>query len=117
MDDSILNSVKKILGFSEDYTAFDADVIMGINTAFFTLWQLGVGDDPSTPFSISDADATWPDFIEDGKLEMCKSYVALRARMLVDPPTSSVLSDAINGQIKEYEWRMTVGVDAYNANK
>lgn len=112
--ESILTSIKKIIGISEDYTEFDNDIIFAINTAFFTLWQLGVGNDLSEPFKIEDDSAEWSDFIDDGKIEMCKSYVALRVRMLFDPPTSSVLVDAINGQIKEYEVRMTYAVDEHS---
>lgn len=112
--DSILTSVKKMVGIAGDYTEFDPDIIFAINTAFFTLWQLGVGKDPREPFKIEDESAKWSDFIDDGKIEMCKSYVGLRTRMLFDPPTNSFLVDAINGQIKEYEVRMTYGVDEYN---
>ena len=112
--ESILTSIKKILGITEDYTVFDDDIIFAINTAFFTLWQLGVGNDTSQPFKIEDSSTEWSEFIDDGLIEMCKSYVALRVRMLFDPPTSSVLVDAINGQIKEYEVRMTYAVDEYS---
>lgn len=112
--EGILTSIKKLIGLSEDYEAFDLDIIMAINTAFFTLWQLGVGNDTSQPFKIEDSSTEWSEFIDDGLIEMCKSYVALRVRMLFDPPTSSVLVDAINGQIKEYEVRMTYAVDEYS---
>ena len=112
--ESILTSVKKVLGLTEDYTVFDADVILAINTAFYTLWQLGVGSDKTKPFAIADSSAEWSEFIDDGSMEMCKVYVALKAKMLFDPPTSGILVDAINGQIKEYETRMTYGVDEEN---
>ena len=112
--ESILTSIKKILGLSEDYNAFDPDIIMAINTALFTLWQLGVGYRTESPFKIEDDAATWSDFVEDGKVEPCKTYVGLRTKMLFDPPTSSILADAINGQIKEYEVRLTYAIDEYN---
>lgn len=111
MEDSILNSVKKQIGISSDYDAFDTDIVLAINTAFYTLWQLGIGKDSSKPFMIEDESAVWSDFIEDGRAEMVKSYVGLRARVLFDPPTSSIHMDAINKQIEEYEWRMLVGTD------
>ena len=75
--ESILTSIKKILGLSEDYTAFDTDIILAINTALFTLWQLGVGKVTETPFRIEDDGSEWSDFVEDGMIEMCKSYVGL----------------------------------------
>ena len=41
--DSILTSIKKMLGISEEYDIFDADIVMHINSVFMTLTQLGVG--------------------------------------------------------------------------
>lgn len=113
---SILDSIKKILGMDSDYTAFDTDIILAINTAFFTLWQLGVGPQDS-PFSISGSESTWDEVVDEGKIEMYKSYIGLRVRLLFDPPTSSFLVEAINAQIKEYEWRMICGMDEYNCKE
>lgn len=112
--ESILTSVKKYLGISEDYTAFDDEIVMAINTAFFTLYQLGVGNDMTQPFKIADKTAVWSSFIDDRKIEMCKSYVCLRTKLLFDPPSTSFHVDAINAQIKEYECRMGYAVDEYN---
>lgn len=114
MTDSILNSVKKMIGLDADYTPFDDDLIFDINTVFFTLWQLGVGNDTSEPFKIEDASAVWSDFIDDGSMEVCKTYMKLRVRMMFDPPSNSFLADVINKQIQEYEVRMTYAVDEYN---
>lgn len=108
--ESILTSVKKDLGIVEEYTHFDADIIMGINTAFSILTQLGVG--PSTGFSISDKTAVWTDFVSDmSKLEFIKSYVSKKTRMLFDPPTSSAVLEAMNNLLSELEWRINVTVD------
>jgi len=110
---SILISIKKMRGLSADYDAFDPDLISYINTAFFTLWQLGIGTDISKPFRIEDAAALWTDFIEDGKVDMCKTYMDMRVRMMFDPPSSSFVADAFNSMIKEFEWRMVAGMDEY----
>lgn len=111
MDESILNTVKKMLGLSSDYNAFDVDIIIDINAAFMTLMQLGVG--PSEGFSIADSSATWSEFIgEDVKdLQALQSYVYLKVRTIFDPPTSGTLMDAINKLIAEYEWRLNIQVD------
>lgn len=107
MENSILNSTKKILGLDADYTAFDLDIITHINTAFSTLNQLGVG--PVDGFMIEDAEAVWADFIvDDVKLNSVKTYIYLKVRMLFDPPTTSFLIEAFNHQIEELEWRMNV---------
>ena len=110
MSDSILTSVKKMLGIAEDYTFFDADVLMHINMVFMVLYQLGVG--PSTPFSISDNSATWSDFLGDATdLEGVKTYIYLKAKLVFDPPQSSAAMEAIKENIKELEWRLNVAVD------
>lgn len=108
--ESILTSVKKMLGIAEDYTHFDPDIIMHINSVFSILAQLGVGD--STGFSISSSEETWEDFT--GKyplLNFVKSYMYLKVRLLFDQPSSSAVMDAMNRQISELEWRMNVAVD------
>lgn len=114
--ESILNSIKKLLGLAEDYEAFDADVIMNINSAFFTLWQLGVGPKDG-PFTIGDKSKNWNDFIDPGKIEMCKMYVYYTVRLGFDPPANSFLVTMINEKLKEYEWRMMVGMDEYNSKE
>lgn len=105
--DSILNNVKKVVGVEDSYDGFDAEIIFAINSAFMFLNQLGVG--PSECFSITDETAVWGDFLDDvTNLEAVKSYVCLRTRLLFDPPTTSFVLEAINRQITEYEWRLSI---------
>ena len=107
MEQSILNSTKKILGIAADYTAFDEDIITHINTAFSTLAQLGVG--PVTGFQIEDDEAEWDEFIvQDYQYNSVRSYVFLKVRMLFDPPTTSYTISAMERQIQELEWRLNV---------
>lgn len=108
--DSILKSVKKMLGMTEEYTVFDPDIVIHINSVFFILSQMGVG--PKEGFSIEDETAKWEDFIPCGaSLEAVKTYVYLKVRLMFDPPQSSVLTESINRQISEIEWRLNVAVD------
>lgn len=104
--DSILNSVKKKLGIQEDYTHFDEDIIIDINSVFMILNQLGVG--PDEPFTIEDEDTYWEDFIDNTRIEAVKSYMYMKVRLMFDPPTSGFLVDSLNKQIAELEWRMLV---------
>lgn len=104
--DSILNSVKKKLGIQEDYTHFDEDIIIDINSVFMILNQLGVG--PDEPFTIEDEDAYWEDFIDNTRIEAVKSYMYMKVRLMFDPPTSGFLVDSLKKQIDELEWRMLV---------
>lgn len=107
MEDSILTSTKKILGLAEQYTAFDLDVTTHINAALSTLSQLGVG--PTAGVFIQDASTNWSDLgIPANQLSMVRTYIYLKARMLFDPPTTSFHIEAMNEQIREHEWRLTV---------
>lgn len=109
--DSILTSIKKLLGITEEYEHFDQDIIIHINTALMILTQLGVG--PSEGFFIKDKYALWSDFIPDVKtLEAVKSYTYLKVRMLFDPPTSSSLMNAMEQNMKELEWRLNVASES-----
>lgn len=107
MSESILTSVKKILGIDASYTAFDPDILLHINSVFSTLNQLGIG--PSHGLTIENATPTWDAFIgADARLNSVKSYVYLRVRLLFDPPTTSYMIDAMRQQITELEWRLNV---------
>ena len=109
--ESILTSIKKLLGIAADYTHFDDDIVLHINSVFMTLRQLGVG--PSEGFIIEDESAHWADFIEDPrKLQMVKTYVYLRVKLLFDPPLSSAVIESMNRTINEYEWRLNFDAES-----
>ena len=106
MRNSILTDIKKYLGPTASYTAFDPDIIMNINSAFFTLFQLGVGN-RRRAFAITDDTATWRDFCTDETIiSAVKQYVYLKVRNVFDPPTSSYVLNAYETQIQELEWRL-----------
>lgn len=108
--ESILTSIKKMLGIAEEYEHFDADITMHINSVLMTLTQIGVGSPDG--FAISDKSATWKDFIpEDQLIEAVKSYTYLKVRLLFDPPSSSTIIESFNKQAAEYEWRINVLVE------
>ena len=109
--ESILTSIKKLLGIEEEYTHFDNDLIMHINSVLMILSQLGVG--AADGFSISDTTATWTDFLGTDlvKLQSVKTYIYLKVKLVFDPPSSSAVIEAINRQISELEWRLNVAAD------
>lgn len=110
MDESILNSIKKMLGPDSDYTVFDQDIIIHINSVFSTLNQLGVG--PAEGFQITGPNETWSDFIEDNKkLNSVKTYIYIKVRLIFDPPSSSFVATSLEETAKELEWRLNVTVD------
>lgn len=105
--DSILDSVKKALGFTPDYTAFDLDITMHINTVFGTLNQIGVG--PVTGFMIDDNTTLWSDF--SGQMVLLspvKSYIYTKVRLVFDPPATSFTIDALNRVAEELEFRLNI---------
>lgn len=108
--ESILTSVKKMLGIEEQYEHFDPDIIMHINSVFMDLTQLGVG--PAEGFTIEDDTSVWTDFITDTKFEAVKSYMYLRVRLLFDPPTSGTVVEAMKREIDKWEWRLNVAAES-----
>ena len=109
MNDSILTSIKKLLGITEEYEHFDQDIIIHINSVFMILNQLGVG--PSNGFSITDKTDVWSDFISEGvNIESVKSYMYLKVKLLFDPPTTSAVMESMNSMICELEFRLIASV-------
>jgi hypothetical protein len=107
---SILTSIKKLLGIAEEYTHFDADLIMHINSVLSILTQIGVG--PAEGFSIKDKSSVWEDFVpENSKWELIKSYTYMKVKLLFDPPLSSAVIESTNRIISELEWRIQVAAD------
>lgn len=103
----ILPSIKKLLGIPAEYDVFDMDITMHIDSIFVTLHQLGVG--PTEPFYLEEGTETWEMFMEDAtNLRNVKSYIYLRTRLMFDLPENAFLVTAIEKQIKELEWRMTL---------
>ena len=114
IDNSILLSIKKLLGLTASDTSFDTDVIIHINTAFMVLNELGVG--PEDGYSIKSSEDNWTDFIDDEEhLDAIKTYIYLKVKQVFDPPQHGPTQEALQENIREYEWRLNV--KAENAEK
>lgn len=108
--ESILTSIKKMLGIAEAYEQFDSDLIIHINSVLAILTQIGVGS--SAGFSITDKNDLWADFVAaDPKLDMIKTYVFYKVKLIFDPPLSSSAIDAMTRIISELEGRIFIVVD------
>ena len=108
--ESILTSIKKMLGITENYTHFDEDIIMHINSVFMILTQMGIG--PEKGFRIEDDLAVWQEFTSDDiMLESVKSYIYLKVKSLFDPSASSAVAGSYDRLISELEWRLHVAAD------
>lgn len=108
--ESILTSIKKMLGIEADYQHFDSELIVFINSVFGILFQLGVGP-TDAPFKITGADEIWEDFIQDDQIETVKSYMYMKVKLLFDPPSSSFVLSSYADLIKEFEWRCNVDAE------
>ena len=109
MTDSILDTIKKMLGIPSTDTSFDTDVIVAINSSFMTLQQLGVG--PAEVYSIEDNSNTWIDFLTDSVMySAVKSFIYLSVKLMFDPPPLSYVIDAYKSQLEEVTWRLSVQV-------
>lgn len=111
MENSILKSTKKMLGLADDYTAFDHDIVVHINSVFTDLEQLGIG--PEGGYMIDDGGIeTWDDYVTTDvpslMLNSVRTYMFLRVKALFDPPQPGYLMDATQKQIEKAEWRLNV---------
>lgn len=108
-DNSILTQVKKSVGLAKEYDAFDMDILLHINSVIATLSQLGV---ELVSQEVTGYDETWESiFGNNKKLNFIKSYVYIKVRLLFDPPTSSTVSQSLENQAKEYEWRINIAAE------
>lgn len=116
-NESILETIAKMILGSFDNSGieganpFETDLIIHINSALSTLTQLGVGSEEG--FVVTGSSETWSDFISEERsdIEMIKSYVYMKVRLMFDPPQNSFLVDSLEKQCKEFEWRANVAVD------
>ena len=108
MDSSVLNDIKKLLGLEPDYTCYDIDIIMFINSALAEVAQLGYG--PNTGVRIESASETWEQILPDTttQIELVKEFVYLKTRIIFDPPQSGTVLSSYNERIKELAWRLNV---------
>lgn len=115
-DQSILDSVKKVLGMDATYTAFDEDIVMHINSQFSKLYNLGVGP-KNAAFEIEDKTAKWSEFLE-GKtnINMVKTYVCMAVRLIFDPPPTSFGITAVEKEIEQMGWRLNILDDNTHKN-
>lgn len=108
--DSILDSIKKLLGIQPEYRAFDEDLIIHINSVFAILHQIGIG--PEEGFFILDEATNWDEYMSDINQASVRTYVYLKVRLLFDPPGSGILVDSINRMLSELEWRLYLEGDS-----
>lgn len=114
--ESILTSVKKLLGILEDSTEFDSDIIMNINSAINTLWQLGVGKEG---FMVTSKEDTYADLLEDlaPMFQNVKMYLFFKTRLGFDPPQTQALVTSTKEMISELEWRIQIQMDEILINE
>lgn len=106
MVDTILSDIKKLLGVDASYTAFDTDIKLHINSVFSLLHQVGAAPQDAV-FEIETGQETWGQFISDKtQINLVKSYVYTRVRILFDPPQTSFGISALEKQASEFEWRL-----------
>ena len=107
-DDIILTEVKRMLEIEQETTEFDIDIISHVNSAFFSLSEIGVG--PAIPFYI-DSFTTWDEFKTSIPKSIILDYLYLKTKMVFDPPTSSSVIDAFKERLSELEFRMNIYTD------
>lgn len=111
MDESILITIKKMLGLGEDYTPFDEDLVGHINSAIMAAHQLGIGQND---FLITGSDETWTDWLgtRPEKFPAIRHYIYMRTKISWDPPANSFAVSSLQKQIDEMTWRLNVQAEA-----
>lgn len=109
MNESILTSIKSLLGIGEEYDAFDSEIIMHINSAISVLSQLGVK--AADGYIVTDINNKWSDILSTSNLEMVKTLVYFKVKKAFDPPQNGTTMSALDTQISELEWRVNIAVD------
>lgn len=113
--ESILTSIKKMLGITESCESFDPDIIIHINSVFVILNQMGIGTE--SIFSISDKTSTWDQFLNDDKtIDSVKTYMYMKVRSMFDPPTNSIVADSMKRLTDELEWRLNLSAETNKNN-
>ena len=109
-NDSILTSIKKLMGLTEEYDAFDQDILILINSVLFELEQIGVK--AKDGFSLTDKTVVWSDYSDDDRLlNALKPYIYMKTKLTFDPPTSSGALESMNRIIDRFEWRINLYSD------
>jgi len=111
--DSILDTIKKMLGIDKEDVSFDTDIMVILNSSILSLSQIGVG--PANGFVITSAADNWTDYITGTiNLEGAKTYLYLKSKLIFDPPTNSNIIEAIDNTMSELEWRMMLAIETNN---
>lgn len=105
MNDSILQTIKQLLGISEADESFDPNIIILVNSVLNILSQIGLEE--ANNFQIKGSSETWNELFRDRKdLEIVKTYICFKVKMMFDPPTSSAALEATKRVLDEQEWRI-----------
>lgn len=111
IDDSILSTIKDMVGIAKEDDSFDNDLIININSALSVLWQIGMPFAGS--YSIKNNSDTWGSMFEGNEplIDMSKEYMYMRVRIVFDPPSNSYVMDSIKNRISELEWRIRIQLE------
>lgn len=112
--ESILDTIKQLLGIPVEDESFDTDIKVYINTVIPNIAQMGIG--PKNGFIVTSNTQLWSEYIDSTliNLEGVKQYIYLKVKLIFDPPTNSTTVQAINDSLKELEWRMMLAVETNN---
>lgn len=114
--ESILNTIKKLLGIDSEDDSFDNDLIAIINTVIPILSQMNIG--PPNGFILTSPEDKWSDYLDSEiNLEGVKTYIYLKTKLIFDPPSTSIVVESINNTLKELEWRMMLAVETNNLER
>lgn len=115
---SILTSIKQLLGIQTDCKDFDPQITAHINTVLFVLGQNGIG--PEGGFVITGEMETWSDLLGADAAKMMsgiKTYTYCKVKLVFDPPQSSSHLEALKQTAHELEWRLNIQAESIDADE
>lgn len=110
--ESILETIKLSLGLQKDYTPFDGELLIHINSVVATLRQLGIGSELGV---MVDASTTWESILEDdptNDLENVRLYMFIKIKMIFDSNSMAAHQISLYERMaSEFEWRITMAAN------
>lgn len=110
MDESILNSLKNMLGILPEDMDFDNELISHTNAFISNLTDIKIG--PEEGFAIEDANAIWSDFVSNvSDMSAAREYLYSSIRLVFDPPSNSFVVTSLEKAKDEAYWRLYMRAD------
>ena len=111
LNTNILEDIKTMLGgIFKEYTHFNMEILLHINSVAATVTQLGAGPEDGV---IITEESIWSDVTDNTTLlNLIRSYISLKVKLKFDLTTNASLYNMLVEDAKELEWRIEIQADS-----